>query len=179
MAAASVTGRAHRQRVMGVLDDLTRVRGDGFSVRSACARISLQGAQRQGIKEHVKVKKKYDALGVGAVSVQHGITLHVMADCNSAFCLCVTHVSRPGLDAVVVHMIPQGLCILVTLKTPEYIRVRACEHCLDCASWFIPWRGISPTSPSAGLRWCLSKSAWTHRRPLPKLRLEVKASSFP
>jgi hypothetical protein len=28
----------------------------------------MQGARRQGIKEHIKVKKKFDALGVGAVS---------------------------------------------------------------------------------------------------------------
>jgi hypothetical protein len=28
----------------------------------------LQGANQQGITEHVKVKKKFDALGVGAVS---------------------------------------------------------------------------------------------------------------
>jgi hypothetical protein len=28
----------------------------------------LQGANKQGIKEHLKVKKKQDALGVGAVS---------------------------------------------------------------------------------------------------------------
>lgn len=30
--------------------------------------LPLQGAQKQGIREHVKVKKKFDALGVGAVS---------------------------------------------------------------------------------------------------------------
>jgi len=30
--------------------------------------IATQGANKQGIKEHVKVKKKQDALGVGAVS---------------------------------------------------------------------------------------------------------------
>ncbi len=29
-----------------------------------------QGANKQGIKEHVKVKKKHDALGVGAVRKQ-------------------------------------------------------------------------------------------------------------
>jgi hypothetical protein len=30
----------------------------------------LQGANNQGIKEHIKVKKKQDAFGVGAVSRQ-------------------------------------------------------------------------------------------------------------
>jgi len=28
----------------------------------------MQGARQQGIKEHVKVKKKHDSTGVGAVS---------------------------------------------------------------------------------------------------------------
>ncbi len=34
----------------------------------------LQGANRQGIKEHIKVKQKLNAMGVGAVS------MHVIAD---------------------------------------------------------------------------------------------------
>ncbi len=29
----------------------------------------IQGASKQGIKEHIKVRKKFDSMGMGAVSV--------------------------------------------------------------------------------------------------------------
>lgn len=40
----------------------------GSSLIAGSLGCTLQGANKQGIKEHVKVKKKQDALGVGAVS---------------------------------------------------------------------------------------------------------------
>eukprot|EP00955_Chlamydomonas_euryale_P051826 354977-Chlamydomonas_euryale.AAC.3 len=33
---------------------------------------ATQGAKKQGIAEHIKVKKKFDAMGVGAVSEGEG-----------------------------------------------------------------------------------------------------------
>jgi hypothetical protein len=38
--------------------------------------LQLQGANKQGIKEHLKVKKKQDALGVGAVSRSSSTDVH-------------------------------------------------------------------------------------------------------
>jgi len=41
-----------------------------------CKHHGLQGASKQGITEHLKVKKKQDALGVGAVIGQAPIKLY-------------------------------------------------------------------------------------------------------
>ena len=39
-----------------------------------------QGAQKQGIREHLKVKKKHDAMGVGAVSVAWFTAVNLMSE---------------------------------------------------------------------------------------------------
>lgn len=51
----------------------------------------LQGARQQGIKEHVKVKKKHDVTGVGAVSVYAAVQQ------QSSFCLIA---AAPEVDTV-------------------------------------------------------------------------------
>ena len=42
-------------------------------VVESSVRAVFQGAERQGIKEHIKVKKKMDSMGVGKVSLEKSL----------------------------------------------------------------------------------------------------------
>ena len=46
-----------------------------LATHGLCTAPPSQGANKQGITEHVKVKKKHDALGVGAVSFVYRPTI--------------------------------------------------------------------------------------------------------